>query len=122
MARDRLRRLGIDAQPDVPCFRPAPENVELHSRHPQSVTDGPEMPALHVAGVHRMPGSGSEHRRVGVPATAPHGLQRTCAKLCRAEGGEVEQIQMLPGHVSAKTTERYLGTRRSLVNAPNDGI
>jgi site-specific recombinase XerD len=31
---------------------------------------------------------------VGVPGVAPHDLRRTCAKLCRAAGGELEQIQM----------------------------
>ena len=34
---------------------------------------------------------------VGVPGIAPHDLRRTCAKLCRAAGGELEQIQMLLG-------------------------
>jgi integrase len=29
----------------------------------------------------------------GVPGIAPHDLRRTCAKLCRAGGGELEQIQ-----------------------------
>ena len=58
----------------------------------------------------------------GVPGIAPHDLRRTCAKLCRAAGGELEQIQLLLGHASVQTTERYLGTRQDLVNAPNDGI
>ena len=58
----------------------------------------------------------------GVPGIAPHDLRRTCAKLCRAGGGELEQIQMLLGHASVQTTERYLGTRQDLVNAPNDAI
>ena len=49
-------------------------------------------------------------------------LRRTCAKLCRAAGGELEQIQMLLGHASVQTTERYLGTKQDLVHAPNDGI
>ena len=59
---------------------------------------------------------------VGVPGIAPHDLRRTCAKLCRAAGGELEQIQMLLGHASVQTTERYLGTRQDLVHAPNDAI
>jgi integrase len=59
---------------------------------------------------------------VGVPGIAPHDLRRTCAKLCRAAGGELEQIQLLLGHASVQTTERYLGTKQDLVHAPNDGI
>ena len=59
---------------------------------------------------------------IGVPDIAPHDLRRTCAKLCRAAGGELEQIQMLLGHASVQTTERYLGTRQDLIHAPNDAI
>src|SRR5580658_8760172 len=59
---------------------------------------------------------------VGHPGIAPHDLRRTCAKLCRAAGGELEQIQLLLGHASVQTTERYLGTRQDLVHAPNDAI
>jgi site-specific recombinase XerD len=59
---------------------------------------------------------------IGIPTLAPHDLRRTCAKLCRAAGGELEQIQMLLGHASVQTTERYLGTKQDLVHAPNDGI
>src|SRR5215475_2468713 len=59
---------------------------------------------------------------VGVKGIAPHDLRRTCAKLCRAAGGELEQNQLLLGHASVQTTERYLGTKQDLVHAPNDGI
>ena len=52
----------------------------------------------------------------------PHDLRRTCAKLCRAGGGELEQIQLLLGHASIQTTERYLGTRQNLADAPNDRL
>lgn len=52
----------------------------------------------------------------------PHDLRRTCAKLCRKGGGELEQIQMLLGHASIQTTERYLGTKQDLSNAPNDRL
>ena len=58
----------------------------------------------------------------GVPGIAPHDLRRTCAKLCRAGGGELEQIQLLLGHASVQTTERYLGTKQDLAHAPNDAI
>jgi len=59
---------------------------------------------------------------VGVPRLAPHDLRRTCAKLCRAAVGELEQIQLLLGHASVQTAERYLGTKQDLVRAPNDAI
>src|ERR1035437_10210698 len=58
----------------------------------------------------------------GLSGIAPHDCRRTCAKLCRAAGGELEQIQLLLGHASVQTTERYLGTKQDLVHAPNDGI
>jgi integrase/recombinase XerD len=56
----------------------------------------------------------------GLANIAPHDLRRTSAKLCRAGGGELEQIQILLGHASVQTTERYLGTRQNLTDAPND--
>jgi len=59
---------------------------------------------------------------IGIPGIAPHDARRTCAKLCRAAGGQLEQIQLLPGHASVQTTERCLGTKQDLVHPPNDGI
>jgi hypothetical protein len=41
------------------------------------------------------------------------------AKLCRAAGGELEQIQLLPGHSPVQTPERYLGTKQDLVHSPS---
>ena len=55
-------------------------------------------------------------------ALAPHDLRRTCAKLCRKAGGNLEQIQLLLGHASVATTERYLGTELELAIAINDGL
>jgi integrase len=52
----------------------------------------------------------------------PHDLRRTCAKLCRKAGGELEQIQLLLGHASIATTERYLGSEQDIENAPNDRL
>ena len=54
----------------------------------------------------------------GVPGIAPHDCRRTAAKLCRAAGGELEQIQLLLGHASVQTIERYLWHEA----APNDAI
>ena len=53
---------------------------------------------------------------------APHDCRRTAAKLCRAAGGELEHIQLLLGHASVQTTERYFGTKQDLVHPPNDAI
>src|SRR5580692_4970952 len=61
-------------------------------------------------------------KAAGVAGIAPHDCRRSCAKFCRAAGGELEQIQMLLGHASVQTTERYLGTKQDLEHAPNDGI
>ena len=53
---------------------------------------------------------------------APHDLRRTCARPCRASGGELEQIQFLLGHMSVQTTERYLGCTQRIASAVNDKI
>ena len=60
--------------------------------------------------------------KIGVASLAPHDLRRTCARLCHASGGELEQIQFLLGHVSVQTTERYLGCKQRIQSAVNDHI
>jgi integrase len=55
-------------------------------------------------------------------ALSPHDLRKTCAKLCRGAGGELEQIQFLLGHSSIKTTEIYLGGRQEIRSAVNDRL
>jgi site-specific recombinase XerD len=60
--------------------------------------------------------------KTGVSNLAPHDLRRTCARLCRAPGGELEQIQFLLGHMSVQTTERYLGCTQRIASAVNDKI
>lgn len=59
---------------------------------------------------------------IGIANFGPHDLRRTCAKLCRRRGGQLEQIQMLLGHASIQTTERYLGTTQNLKHAVNDDL
>ena len=49
--------------------------------------------------------------RADITALAPHDLRRTCARICYAAGGELEQIQFLLGHASVQTTERYYAQR-----------
>ena len=58
--------------------------------------------------------------RMQLDHLAPHDLRRTCAKLCHMNGGELEQIQFLLGHVSVLTTERYLGCKQNLESPVND--
>jgi site-specific recombinase XerD len=61
--------------------------------------------------------------KLGLSKVAPHDLRRrSCARLCHAAGGELEQIQFLLSHVSVQTTERYLGCKQRLKGAVNDKI
>ena len=60
--------------------------------------------------------------KCAIPVIAPHDLRRTCARLCHEAGGELEQIQFLLGHVSVRTTERYLGCKQRFRNAVNDRL
>jgi integrase len=60
--------------------------------------------------------------KAGITKLSPHDCRRTCARLCHAAGGELEQIQFLLGHVSVETTERYLGCKQRLRGAVNDKI
>ena len=60
--------------------------------------------------------------KAGIDKLAPHDLRGTCARLCYAAGGELEQIQFLLGHVSIQTTERYLGCKQRIRDAVNDKI
>jgi site-specific recombinase XerD len=61
-------------------------------------------------------------KRAGIEKLAPHDLRRSCARLCHAAGGEIEQIQFLLGHASVQTTERYIGCEQKLGQAVNDRI
>lgn len=60
--------------------------------------------------------------KIGVSKLAPHDLRRSCARFCRAAGGELEQIQFLLGHVSVQTTERYFGCTQRISSAVNDRL
>jgi len=46
-------------------------------------------------------------KQIGIEHFGAHDLRRTCAKLCRKNGGDLEQIKFLLGHSSIQTTERY---------------
>jgi integrase len=60
-------------------------------------------------------------RQIGVPI-APHDLRRTFAKLAHKGRAAVEQIQLSLGHASLLTTEKYLGIRQDLSDAPCDHL
>jgi integrase len=51
-------------------------------------------------------------KQIGIEHFGAHDLRRTCAKLCRKNGGDLEQIKFLVGHSSIQTTERYLSLSR----------
>ena len=53
---------------------------------------------------------------------APHDLRRTFAKLAHRGRAPIEQIQLSLGHGSVATTERYLGIRQDLADAPCDHL
>jgi len=59
---------------------------------------------------------------IGVKEIAPHDLRRTFAKLAHKGRAALEQIQLSLGHASIQTTERYLGVRQDLTDAPCDRL
>jgi integrase len=61
-------------------------------------------------------------KEIGIERFGAHDLRRTCAKLCRRNGGDLEQIKFLLGHSSIQTTERYLGSEQELAVAVNDNL
>jgi integrase len=61
-------------------------------------------------------------KQIGIERFGAHDLRRTCAKLCRKNGGGLEQIKFLLGHSSIQTTERYLGSEQEIVVAVNDNL
>ena len=61
-------------------------------------------------------------QQIGIERFGAHDLRRTCAKLCRKAGGDLEQIKFLLGHSSIQTTERYLGSEQEIAVAVNDNL
>jgi integrase len=61
-------------------------------------------------------------KQIGIEHFGAHDLRRTCAKLCRKNGGNIEQIKFLLGHSSIQTTERYLGFEQEIAVAVNDNL
>ena len=61
-------------------------------------------------------------KQIGMEHFGAHDLRRTCAKLCRKNGGDLEQIKFLLGHFSIQTTERYLDSEQEIAVAVNDNL
>lgn len=59
-------------------------------------------------------------KQIGIEQFGGHDLRRTCAKLCRKAGRDLEQFKFLLGHSSIQTTERYLGSEQETKIAVND--
>src|ERR1700757_5266283 len=79
--------------------------------------------SLHAGRSSRLRVLSSPHRgRINNRKKRAHDLRRTCAKLCRKNGGDLEQIKFLLGHSSIQTTERYLGSEQDLAVAVNDNL
>jgi len=61
-------------------------------------------------------------KQIGIEHFGAHDLRRTCAKLCRKNGGDLEQIKFVLGHSSIQATERYLGSDQEIAVAVNDNL
>ena len=61
-------------------------------------------------------------RQAGLGKITPHDLRRTFAKLAHLGRAPLEQIQISLGHASIQTTERYLGLKQNLHDAPCDRL
>ena len=60
--------------------------------------------------------------KAGLGRITPHDLRRTFAKLAHLGRAPLEQIQISLGHASIQTTERYLGLKQNLHDAPCDRL
>jgi site-specific recombinase XerD len=60
--------------------------------------------------------------QLGLTQIAPHDLRRSYAKLAHQGRAPIEQIQLSLGHESIQTTERYLGVKQDLGDAPCDRL
>jgi len=59
---------------------------------------------------------------LGLANLVPHDLRRTYARLAHKGRAKLEQIQLSLGHASVQTTERYLGVKQNLADAPCDHL
>ncbi len=61
-------------------------------------------------------------KAIGIEGFGPHDARRSCAKLCRKQGGKLEQIQFMLGHESIETTAIYTACEQEFDIAVNDGL
>ena len=61
-------------------------------------------------------------RTAGLGKITPHDLRRTFAKLAHLGRAPLDPIQISLGHASIQTTERNLGLRQNLHDAPCDRL
>ena len=61
-------------------------------------------------------------KQIGIERFGAHALRRTCAKLCRKNGGDLEQSSSWLDHSSSQKTERYLGSEQEIAIAVNDKL
>jgi hypothetical protein len=64
----------------------------------------------------------SHRSKSGSSTSAPTTSVAPARKLCRKNGGDLEQIKFLLGHSSIQTTERYLGSEQDIEIAVNDNL
>ena len=96
------------------------------------ITSGPVFRRLSKSG-RILPGEGlgvwaiwnvvvTSAKAIGIESFSPHDARRTCAKLCRKQGGKLEQIQFMLGHESIETTAIYTACRQEIAVAVNDNL
>ena len=97
-----------------------------------SITSGPVFRRLTKSG-RVLPGKGlgvwaiwdvvvTSAKAIGIEGFGPHDARRTCAKLCRKQGGKLEQIQFMLGHESIETTAIYTACGQEIAVAVNDNL
>jgi integrase len=61
-------------------------------------------------------------KQIGIERFGAHDLRRTCAKLCRKNGGDLEQIKFPVGAILHPDHQRYLGSEQDIEIAVNDNL
>ena len=101
-------RANVDQSPDSPVF------VAIHQtgriEHGQRIS-GSSIRHLVHAYVRQLRQEGYH-----LPRISPHDLRRTAARLARRGGASIEQVQIMLGHSSSRTTEIYIGETLDLNN------